>query len=187
MRHGGRARGTRTPGHGAAGPDAWDASAGAWRGGRACGTHGGPSHRGPSRRGAGHRRAGPPGGRDEDRGSPGRGERARWGQGVTGEGARRGRAAGGRTRRGQGCAGKEKGRRGEEREGEGRGAHLGDPNSSDHRLQNLGHHGEKEREMGERERLLRGRNQMRERDQGRAWGAGGARGARTELGRARLG
>jgi hypothetical protein len=43
-------------------------------------------------------------------------------------------------------------RREEEREGEGkregereRGAHLGDPNSGDHRLQDLGHHGERER------------------------------------------
>jgi hypothetical protein len=52
--------------------------------------------------------------------------------------------------------------RGREREGEGRGAHLGDPNFGDHRLQDLGHH--REREVGERERLLRGRNQMRERD-----------------------
>jgi hypothetical protein len=44
--------------------------------------------------------------------------------------------------------------------------------------------------MGEREKLLRGRNQMRERDQGegaRMGRAGGASGARAELGRARLG
>jgi hypothetical protein len=37
---------------------------------------------------------------------------------------------------------------GERGSGTGRGgeAHLGDPNSSDHRLQTLGHHGERERE-----------------------------------------
>jgi hypothetical protein len=92
---------------------------------------------------------------------------------VAGEGGRVG---------GRGCAGKEKGEGKRERE---RGAHLGDPNSGDHRLQNLGHRGEKEREMGERERLLRGRNQMRERDLGGAWGAVGARGAGAELGRVR--
>jgi hypothetical protein len=48
--------------------------------------------------------------------------------------------------------GKKKGRgreREREMEGEGTGgeAHLGDPNSGDHRLQTLGHHGE--REVGE--------------------------------------
>jgi hypothetical protein len=49
-------------------------------------------------------------------------------------------------------------RRGEEGKGEGkrergreRGTHLGDPNSGDHRLQTLGHHGEREREVGEGE------------------------------------
>jgi hypothetical protein len=52
--------------------------------------------------------------------------------------------------------GKKKGRgRGREREKERerereRGAHLGDPNSSDHRLQDLGHHEEREREWWER-------------------------------------
>jgi hypothetical protein len=41
--------------------------------------------------------------------------------------------------------------RGRERRREGRGAHLGDPNSGDHRLQNLGHHGGRERGGRERE------------------------------------
>jgi hypothetical protein len=61
-------------------------------------------------------------------------------------------------------------------------------NSGDHRLQNLGHH-RRDREMGERERerLLRGRNQMREKDQGARMGSRGARGTRAELGRAGLG
>jgi hypothetical protein len=34
-------------------------------------------------------------------------------------------------------------------------AHLGDPNSGDHCLQNLGHHGEGEREVGEEEVVAR--------------------------------
>jgi hypothetical protein len=89
---------------------------------------------------------------------------------------------------------REEERGGEEREGEGRGAHLGDPNFGDLRLQNLGHHGG-ERERWER-RLLRGRIEMRERDQGRgrAWGWHGRQGragrvgpGRAGLGRAGLG
>jgi hypothetical protein len=39
----------------------------------------------------------------------------------------------------------ERGGGGEEREGEGRGANLGDPNSGNHRLQDLGYHVERER------------------------------------------
>jgi hypothetical protein len=64
----------------------------------------------------------------------------------------------------------------EEREGEGEReregeAHLGDPNSGDHRLQTLGHHGERER--GGRGRLLRGRkSNERKTPGGRAYGAG---------------
>jgi hypothetical protein len=88
--------------------------------------------------------------------------------------------------------GRRRGGGGEEREGEGRGAHLRDPNSSDHRLQDLGHHREREREV--RERLLCGRNQMREIAPGRgahAWGGHGRQGhagrGRAELGRARSG
>jgi hypothetical protein len=51
-------------------------------------------------------------------------------------------AAGGGARREQGVHREEEREGGREREGEGRGAHLGDPNSGDHRLQDLGHHGE---------------------------------------------
>jgi hypothetical protein len=77
---------------------------------------------------------------------PGRG---RGGAHRGGEGTRRGQ---GRAR-GQVHAGRKKGRwrereREREREGE---AHLGDPNSSDHCLQTLGHHGEREREVREGE------------------------------------
>jgi hypothetical protein len=50
--------------------------------------------------------------------------------------------------------------------------------SGDHRLQNLGHH----HGGRERERLLRGRNQMKERDQGR--GRMGSRGRLERAGRA---
>jgi hypothetical protein len=75
--------------------------------------------------------------RDRGRGSPGR---ARDGAGPPG-GARRGQGV---------CMEEERGGEGEEREGEVRGAHLGHPNSRDHRLQDLGHHGERER--WERER-----------------------------------
>jgi hypothetical protein len=50
--------------------------------------------------------------------------------------------------------------------------------SGDHRLRNLGHHhGERERWERERERLLRGRNQMKEIDQGEAGHAYGEQGA----------
>jgi hypothetical protein len=59
----------------------------------------------------------------------------------------RGRARGHGRAHGQG----EEERVGEgEREGEGRGgeAHLEDPNSGNHRFQTLGHHGEREREVG---------------------------------------
>jgi hypothetical protein len=108
--------------------------------------------------------------------------------GAQGRGAG-GRATGGRTTTGRkGRAGEKngegEGKRERERERERGGELTSGSKSGDQRLQNLGHH-HGERERWERERLLRGRNQMKERDQGsgaRAWGAGGTRGARTELG-----
>jgi hypothetical protein len=119
----------------------------------------------------------------------GRGGRGRGRCAGEAEGARRGAARGGARALGA-RAGRLHGE--EEGEGEGkrerekererereRGAHLDDPNSSDHRLQDLGHHEEREREREVGERLLRGRNQMRERDQGR--------GARTWEGHGRQG
>jgi hypothetical protein len=56
-------------------------------------------------------------------------------------------------------------RKGRERE---EGAHHGDPNSGDHRLQNLGHH-------GERERWRRGGCCVGELNEGKRPGEGGAR------------
>jgi hypothetical protein len=59
--------------------------------------------------------------------------------------------------------------------------------SNDHRLQNLGHHGEREREMGERGGCCAGELNERKRpgEGGGAPGAGqGARKARAELGQA---
>jgi hypothetical protein len=76
----------------------------------------------------------------------GRGARG-CGQWGTASGERRGGTA-------EGVPGARAGRPRGEEEGEGkgkregereRGAHLGDPNSGDHRLQDLGHHGERER------------------------------------------
>jgi hypothetical protein len=74
--------------------------------------------------------------------------------------------AAGRGGRGQG---KKKGMGGGEREKRRGGEKLtsGDPNFGDHRLQTLGHHGERERGGRGRGRLLCGRNQMRQMDQGR--------------------
>jgi hypothetical protein len=86
--------------------------------------------RGPRVRGRGRA---PPGGRGPRRGA--REPRTRGCRGAHTQGRRRGHAQG---REGEG---EEEGERG----GEGRGAHLGDPNSGDHRLQDLGHHGERER------------------------------------------
>jgi hypothetical protein len=60
----------------------------------------------------------------------------RWGEPPPARGAGPRRAAGVRGRLG-------------ERERGGRGAHLEDPNSVDHRLQDLGHHRGREREVGE--------------------------------------
>jgi hypothetical protein len=80
---------------------------------------------------------------------------------------------------------------GEEGEGEGkrerergreRGTHLGDPNSGDHRLQTLGHHGERER--WEREREVAAPEKLNERKRPGGGGrAHGGRGARDGLGR----
>jgi hypothetical protein len=115
------------------------------------------------------------GARDGGRGSPG----SRAGVGLPG-GARDG---------GRGCAGKKKGGGG----GKSARARGGELTSGiqipaitvSKTYDTTGR--KRERDGGERERLLHGRNQMRERDQGGAWGAGGARGARVELGRAGLG
>jgi hypothetical protein len=111
-----------------------------------------------------------------------------------GEGAARGegaRAGEGRARC-RGHAGRKKGWGTEGERGRGRGeAHLGDPNSGDHRLQTLGHHGERERGGRGRGRLLRGRNQMRQMDQGEGGAligrAGGTGGAWAGLGQAEPG
>jgi hypothetical protein len=85
-------------------------------------------------RDVGHRGGGSPGERRAGRGLPG-GEGARAGEGRA---------------RGRGHAGRKKGWGRERERGRGRGeAHLEDPNSSDLRLQTLGHHGEREREVGE--------------------------------------
>jgi hypothetical protein len=82
-------------------------------------------------------------------------------------GAARGPSRRGDARRGgRGRAGEKKGEGEGKRERERGGELTSGSKSGDHRLQNLGHH-HGEREMGERERLLRGRNQMKERDQGR--------------------
>jgi hypothetical protein len=84
-------------------------------------------------------------------------------------------------------------REGEGERGRGRGrgrAHLGDQNSGDHRLQTLGHHGERERDGREREVVAREKSNERKRPGGggeRIGRAGGARGARAELSWAGLG
>jgi hypothetical protein len=92
------------------------------------------------------------------------------------------RAGGGRATTGRARGqGRKKGRgreREREREGE---AHLGDPNSGDHCLQTLGHHGERERGKWERERKVAVREKSNERKRpgggGHAWGGQGAPGA----------
>jgi hypothetical protein len=100
-------------------------------------------------------------------------------RGGAGAGSRRGQ---GRARRGEGEGARreEKGREREREEKGGEGSSPRGSNSGDHRLQDLGHHG-RGRERWERERLLRGRNQMRQMDLGEGarngWaGAPGARG-----------
>jgi hypothetical protein len=127
----------------------------------------------PGVRGRGRRRArGPEGGGTAAQGS-GEGPRAaRWGPG---EGRRRalGAGGGGRAARGGGGGGEGGGgvaRRGGEGEGKReretereRGGELtSGPKSGDHRLQNLGHH--EERERGGGEEVAARENQMRERE-----------------------
>jgi hypothetical protein len=118
-----------------------------------------------------------------------RGSRATGGRGHRGGGwGRAAGGAGGATREGPGAAaprgarreGKGRKRKREREEKGGEGSSPRGSNSGDHRLQNLGHHGGRERE-----RLLRGRNQMREK------GPGGTRmgsmGRQGHAGRARPG
>jgi hypothetical protein len=131
------------------------------------------------------------------RGRHGRGAGRRRGHGA---GGRRGHGAGGRhERRGQGRRGARAGRprgeqegEGKERERERRGGEtrLGDPNSGHHRLQTLGHHGERERWKREREvTAWEKSNETNGSGGGGAWGGQGALGARgpdrAGLGRAR--
>jgi hypothetical protein len=152
------AHGTRPPGHelgqgrtrAQPGARPWARGRGAAEGARPGRPGRGAEH---NRTWGGARRGG------EGRGSPGRG------------GARRARPRGGAQGCGQGGRTEEEGE-GEEREREkGRG---NSPRGSKLRrspFQDLGHHGEREMGGRGRGRLLRGRNQMRERDQGEggAW------------------
>jgi hypothetical protein len=128
-------------------------------GGHAQGGGGGPRRRGPR----------PP--------------RGRAGTAREGSGGHRAGAVGGRARGAAGGAHTWERKEGAHREGQGRERKIereekrgegGSPrgsNSGDHHLQNLGHHGERER--WERERLLRGRNQMREKGPGGRAGRAG--------------
>jgi hypothetical protein len=124
------------------------------RGGRGRGPRGAPPGPRGSAAGGPHRGARGPRGESAPEGAGsaagGRGERRRGPQGPRGE---RAEGRGGGRRRGGG---------GEEREGEGEltsGSKFGD-----HRLQNLGHHGERERGGGEE--VAAWENQMREREGG---------------------
>jgi hypothetical protein len=164
----------------------------------------GATHRGRDGRARGGQGATPPGARTSRAGGLGRVEG--WdcaqgagprrggtspGVGAAMGGARAGRAAR-RGRRGaarRGCRGRarrgEKGREREEKGGElTSGIQLRRSTSPKPRAPR-----EREREMGERERLLRGRNQMRERDQGARMGTRGRQGraGRARPGRAGLG
>jgi hypothetical protein len=80
----------------------------------------------------------------------------------------------GHTRRGHGRGRREEetGGKGKRERGRERGVHLRDPNSSDHHLQTLGHHGERER--WEREVTVRQKSNERKRPGGggRAWEQG---------------
>jgi hypothetical protein len=130
--------------------------------------------------GRGHRRArGPGGGVARRARGRGRGGAARWGKekGHCRAPGGRGRAAPrtwGAARRG----GEGEGKRERERERERGGELTSGSKSDDHRLQNLGHH--RERERGGGEEAAARENQMRERErrEGRAWGRGRAPGAR---------
>jgi hypothetical protein len=122
----------------------------------------GRARRGQGARGGAARRARPPG-RASRQGGASRRARPRDAAGAPG-------ARAGRPRREEEGEGEGK-REGERERGRGEGSSPRGSNSGDHRLRDLGHHGERER--CERERLLCGRNQMREKDQGRgarAWG-----------------
>jgi hypothetical protein len=100
----------------------------------------------------------------------------------------RARGCRGRARRGEegGARREGKGRKREREETGGAGSSPRGSNSGDHNLQNLGHHGG-ERDGREREVAAREKSNERKGTRGRAWGAGGARGARAELGWAGLG
>jgi hypothetical protein len=117
-----------------------------------------------------------------------RGARAGSTAGGARAGAPRGSTPGGHAGRAQGAppGGRRKGWGGEER-GRVEGSSPQGFKSGDQLLQTLGHHGE--REVGEERRLLREKNQMRERERGRGcMGGGGGRGPeRAGLGRAGLG
>jgi hypothetical protein len=63
---------------------------------------------------------------------------------VRGRGAARGAGR-------EAARGRRRGEGGEREKGRGREIHLGDPNFGDHRLQTLGHHGGREREVEEGE------------------------------------
>jgi hypothetical protein len=135
------------------------------------------------------------GGGSPPRAGDGRGHRR--GQGRAGAPRRAGRGAGpptaSREGRGARVQGKKRGRaqgektREREREREGRGGDLtSGSNSGDHRLQNLGHHGEREVEEGEGG-CCAGNPNERGRRGGGAWGVWGARGAQGRAGPGRAG
>jgi hypothetical protein len=101
-------------------------------------------------------------------------------------GARKGRVGAARGARREATRGKKKGRvRGRER-GRGEGSSPWGPTPAITVSKTLGTTG-RERDGRERERLMRGRNQMREKGPGARMRSRGARGARAELGRVRLG
>jgi hypothetical protein len=101
--------------------------------------------------------------------------RAGRGGGAAPPASREGRGARVQGKRGGARRGR-RGERGRER-GEGRGGELtSGSNSGDHRLQNLGHHGEREVEEGEGG-CCAGNPNERGRRRGGAWGVWGARGA----------
>jgi hypothetical protein len=101
----------------------------------------------------------------------GRGARGRLGRRCGGAGAK-GHARCARPEEGAWGGGEEEEEEGGREEEEG--AHHGDPNSGDQRLQNLGHHGE-EREVGERGSCCTGElNEGKRPGEGaRAWGGAG--------------
>jgi hypothetical protein len=109
-----------------------------------------------------------------------------------GRGAGRRRGESRRGRRGARAGERRGGRReekGREREREEKGVEGSSPrgsNSGDHHLQDLGHHG-RGRERWERERLLRGRNQMSQTDLGEGARAAGGQGRQGRACRTGLG